>query len=104
MAEFLFVYLGGKAPETEEEGAKEMQKWMEYFETHGAKFRDPGNPVKQSYSVDSQGTREGSANPVMGYGIVKADSLDEALEIATANPHIDAGGTVEVAEIFEIEM
>ncbi len=104
MADYLFVYFGGKAPSTPEEGEKEMQSWMKWMEKYGAKFHDPGNPVGQSYTVDKTGSTEGSAHPIMGYGIVTAESMEEALSIAESSPHLDVGGYVEVAEIIEIEM
>lgn len=104
MAEYLVVYLGGNMPATPEEGEEEMQKWGAYMAQYGDKFRDPGNPVGKSYTLSQGGTDEGSPNPIMGYGILNAESIDEAIAIARDCPHLGAGGTIEVAEIIPIEM
>jgi hypothetical protein len=40
-------------------------------------------------------------SPMMGYSIVRAPSIDAALKIAQSCPHLDLGGTLEVAEIIE---
>ena len=37
-----------------------------------------------------------------GYSIVKADSMDTALEMARVCPFLDTGGTLEVAEMMQL--
>ena len=44
----------------------------------------------------------GGANPVSGFTIVSADSMDEAVDMAKGCPIMDDGGSVEVAEMFEM--
>ncbi len=39
---------------------------------------------------------------ISGYMIVKADSIDEAVEMAKANPIFKVGGSIEVREIMKI--
>ena len=39
---------------------------------------------------------------MMGFSIVKADSMNAALKIAKGCPHLDIG-TVEVAEVMEMK-
>jgi len=103
MSRYLFVYHGGGMPETEEEGMKAMQAWMQWFELVGDKVIDAGNPVGQSSTVQSDGSvrHDGGANPATGYGVFEAASLDEALAIARGCPILASGGSVEVAETFE---
>ena len=37
----------------------------------------------------------------MGFSVVKADSMDAALEMAKSSPHLESG-TIEVAEMKEM--
>lgn len=104
MSKFLFVYHGGSMPETEEEGARVMAAWGEWFQNMGAAVVDGGNPTGQSSTVHGGGrvTPDGGANPASGYSLVQADSLEKALELAKGCPILDAGGSVEVAETMEM--
>ena len=65
---------------------------------------DGGNPVGVSKTVTSKGVEDnGGPNPVSGYSIVQADTIEKACELAKGCPiHDDADGSVEVAEIHEM--
>lgn len=104
MAKFVFLYHGGKAPESEEEGAAVMQAWNEWFGGLGSAVIDAGNPTGASATVSPDGavSQGGGANPVNGYSIIDAGSLDEALVIAKGSPHLESGGSVEVGETLEM--
>ena len=104
MTNFLFVYHGGSMPETEEEGARVMAAWRGWLGGMGDAVVDFGNPVGQSSTLHADGsvTADGGANPVGGYSQVKADSMEQALELARGCPILEAGGSVEVAAIIEM--
>ena len=103
MSKYLFVYHGGSAPESEEEGARVMQAWQSWMAGMGDKVVDGGAPVGQSQTVSGQGVAsDGGANPASGYGIFEAGSDAEAAEMAKGCPIIDSGGSVEVAPIHEM--
>lgn len=104
MPDFIFAYHGGKMPETEEAIAKEMAAWGVWFEQMGPAVVQPGNPVGASKTVSAQAvTDDGGSNPLAGYTVVKADSIDAAVEMAKGCPSVvDGSGTVEVAEIIEM--
>lgn len=104
MAKYVFVYHGGAAPESEEEGAAVMQAWNDWFGSLGAVVVDAGQPTGQSATVGPDGlsTTGGGANPVTGYSIISADSLDAALVIAKSSPQLASGGSIEVAEALDI--
>ncbi len=103
MPKFLFVYHGGKHPETPEEGEKVMAQWGAWIGGVGDGFADPGAPVGMSKTVSSGGVADnGGANPASGYGIVTADTIDAAVKIAKGCPIHESGGNVEVAEIIEM--
>ncbi len=55
-----------------------------------------------SKTVSSSGVSDdGGSNPLLGFSIVKADSMDAALEMAKGCPHLEIG-TIEVAEAKEM--
>ncbi|MEO1168871.1 MAG: YciI family protein [Pseudomonadota bacterium] len=102
MPKYVFAYHGGKAPESPEEGAEVMAKWNSWFETMGDAVVDGGNPVGPSKTVSAGGVAEdGGANPLSGYSIVQADTMDAAVEMAKGCPIMDHG-SVEVAEAMDM--
>ena len=102
MSNYIIVYLGGKKPETPEEGAKQMAKWKAWVGGLGDAAVNPGTPLGKSKIVSSGGVSGDSKNPMSGFSIVKADSMDAALEMAKACPFLEIGGTLEVAEMMEM--
>lgn len=103
MPKYVFAYHGGKKPETPEEGEAVMAKWGAWFEAMGAAIIDGGNPVGPSMTVSSAGVADnGGANPISGYSLISAKSMEEAAAHAEGCPILESGGTVEVAETFDI--
>lgn len=104
MAKYLFVYHGGKNPETEEEIAQVMDDWGNWFGTMGAAVVDGGNPVGKSYTVNGDGSvaDNGGANPASGYSLIDASDLDDAIAKARGCPILKAEGTVELAEVIDM--
>ena len=104
MANFLFAYHGGKDPDTQEEFTTMMQAWEKWLTQYNENIVDAGNPMGPNITVQSDGTviQDGGSNPISGYGIFKADSLDEATDIAKKCPVLLSGGSVEVGEIFDV--
>ena len=104
MSKYLFVYHGGKKPETEEEVAKVMNAWGQWFGSMGSAVIDGGNPVGLSSTVQSSGAvvDNGGANPASGYSLVEASDLDDALAKAKGCPILESGGSVEVAEALDM--
>ncbi len=103
MSNYFFAYYGGKKPESPEEGAKQMAKWKAWVGGLGDAAVNPGTFLGKSRTVSSGGVSEdGGSNPILGFSIVKADSMDAALEMAKECPLLDIGGTLEVAEMMEM--
>jgi hypothetical protein len=104
MAKFLFVYHGGKKPETEAEVAKVMDAWGQWFGSMGSAVIDGCNPVGQSYTVQSNGSvvDNGGANPASGYSLIEASDIDDATAKAKGCPILGSGGSIEVAEAFDM--
>jgi hypothetical protein len=104
MANYLLVYHGGGRPESDEEQAKVMQAWGEWAGKLGSNIVDLGNPASQSKSVSGDGSvSDVGSDPVSGYSIIKADSLDQALEHAKACPLFlgPNPARIEVVETFQ---
>lgn len=102
MPKFIFAYHGGKRPETPAEGAKIMEAWMEWFRKLGPAVVDGGNPLGPSRTVSASGASgDGGANPISGYSLINAESMDAAIEMAKGCP-ILGNGTVEIAEAISM--
>jgi hypothetical protein len=104
MAKYLYVYHGGGKAETDEELKESMDAWGAWFGAMGAAVIDGGNPVGESRTVQSNGSvkNDGGSNPASGYSLIEAANLDEALAKAKACPILTVGGSVEVAEAFDM--
>jgi len=103
MANYLFAYKGGAAPQTEAEGEAVMAAWGGWFQSLGPAVVDPGNPFGPSKSVATDGTvGEGGSAGLSGYSVVSADSLDAATALAGGCPVLANGGSVEVYETIEV--
>ena len=104
MAQFIYAYHGGKKPETPEEAQKGMAQWEAWFKDMGDAVVNPGNPVGLSKTVSANGVADnGGANPLSGFTIVQADSIDKAVDMAKGCPILESG-SVEIAEIMEMPL
>ena len=102
MSNFIFAYHGGKKPETPEAGAELMARWKAWIGGLGDAVVNPGTPLGMSKTVSSDGVADdGGSNPLMGFSVVEADSMDAALEMAKSSPHLEIG-TIEVAEMKQM--
>ena len=104
MAKFMFIYHGGAAPTTPEEGEKVMAAWGAWMGSLGESLVDGGNPAGASMTLTAQGVQEGGgSNPVSGYTIVQADSMEAALALGKDCPIFLAdGASIEVAEALDM--
>jgi len=106
MPKYVLAYHGGSMPETDAEKAEVMQAWGAWMGGLGDALIDPGNPVGQSATVKADGSvaQDGGANPLSGYSLLSADSQEAAIKAASGCPILQRGGTVEIAETFDIPM
>ncbi len=103
MSEYIIAYHGGKMPESPEEGAKQRAKWKAWVDNLGDAVVNPGSPMGRTKLVSSTGVADDNGSDKMsGFSIVKADSLDSALEMAKACPFLETGGTLKVAELMKM--
>ncbi|MEP0521423.1 MAG: hypothetical protein ABJO09_06000 [Hyphomicrobiales bacterium] len=104
MPKFIFAYHGGGKPETPEAGAEMMEKWNAWLESLGAAAINPGNPVGMSKTVSASGVADnGGSNPLSGFSVIEADTIDNATAMAKNCPHLEmSNGTIEVAEMMDM--
>jgi len=102
MSTYIIAYHGGKKPDSPEEGAKHMGKWQDWIKSLGDTVVNPGTPLGPSKLVSSKGVYDNSSpDRLTGYAMVKAESMDAAVEIAKTDPFLEMGN-VEVAEVFNM--
>lgn len=102
MPNYVIAYHGGKKFESREEGAAYQAKWKAWIGGLGAAVVNPAMPLGKSKIVSAGGVSHGRPDPLTGFSIVKADSIDAAVEMAEGCPHL-AHGTLEVAEVMEMK-
>ncbi len=103
MPKFVFAYHGGKKFETREKGQAHMTKWNAWIDGLGDAVIDPGMYFGMSKTVSADGVADdGGSNPLSGITVIQADTMEEALEMAKACPHIGIGGTIEVAQVMQM--
>ena len=105
MANFVLLYSGGSMPETQAEQAQVMEAWGAWFGKIGSNLVDGGNPFTPvAKTIDKNG--KVSDGPVgtlaTGYSIIKADSLNAAVEMAKGCPVFLGGGQISVYETFPV--
>ena len=116
MSEYLFLFRGGD-PESMRQSAAEwqehMQKWMQWMgelsqqgKFIGAQPLSPtGKQVYGNKKIVSDGPFMEGKEMVGGYLMLKADSYEEAVDIAKGCPILYfEDGIVEVREIQELKM
>ncbi|WP_349318300.1 YciI family protein [Chitinophaga sp. MM2321] len=110
MKDFLFAFRidQNNVPNASPEAMQATtQKWMDWINSIAAqnKLTDRGNrlapsgKVIKSDHIVTDGPYTEIRETLGGYTIVKADSLDEAVELARGCPILSVGGNVEVREI-----
>ena len=103
MSEYIIAYHGGEKPATPEEGAEGMAKWQAWMVALGDAIVNPGTPLGKSKIITSKSVVDDDGpNRLTGYTIVKAESMDAAIEMAKACPFL-AMGTIEVAEVMDMK-
>ncbi len=103
MPQYVMVYLGGDKPSTPEEGQEHFAKYKKWLASLGDSTVSPMNPLKNTNTVNPDGSvTDGGTTTMSGYTIVKADSMEVALEMAKACPFLDINGSLEVSELVDM--
>jgi len=113
MKDFLFVFRAdptSMANASPDEMQAMTKRWMDWIGGIAAqnKLSNRGNrlfpygKVVKPGNVITDGPYSEIKESIGGYSIVKANSLEEAAELAKGCPALSVGGTVEVREINEM--
>jgi hypothetical protein len=104
VANCVLLYHGGGTPESKDEQDRVMAAWGDWFGKLGPALVDGGNPTSQSKLVSSDGSvSDAGSDPVTGYSIITADSLDDAIALARDCPIFlgPRNARIEVAETIQ---
>ena len=101
MTKFVFAYHGTTRPK---DGAQFMMRWKAWVKGLGGALVSPGLPLGQAKTISKGGVTDGGgSNPLAGFSIIEAESLEAALALASDSPHLEIG-TIEVAEALDMPM
>jgi hypothetical protein len=102
MSTYLLTFHGGSMPETKEAQDQVMAAWTSWFGTLGDKLVDGGNPISGAKAISPDGSVMDATSAPSGYTILKADSLDQAVELSKGCPVLAGGASVLVSETFPV--
>jgi hypothetical protein len=114
MQDFMFIFRGGSDASdlSPEDMQNHMQKWYEWIEelkaqniyVSGEPLTPAGKTISGKKALVTDGPFAESKELVGGYFIIKAKSLDEAVEIAKSGyPDFIFDGAVEVREVMKVD-
>ena len=112
MKDFMFIFRGGSEAVnySPEQMQQHMQKWFAWIDKLKAKetyvggqpLTPAGKTVKGNKAVITDGPFAEAKEVVGGFFIIKANSLEEAAEIAKDCPDLPLDGSVEVREVMKM--
>jgi hypothetical protein len=110
MKKFVLLFVGRPgAPDAQDAQSQDYRRgWMAWLRDLGARgVVDCGLPMEwggKEVRKDSVTDYRAADIDVGGFLVVKADSLDEAVEIAREAPHVAIGGTTIVRPAMDVGM
>ena len=111
MKKFIVIYhapksaMEGMKNASPEEMEKGMEPWMIWAKKCGSGLVDIGTPLGNGQKVSKSGTAP-SDKDVVGYSILQAENMQEAVEMLKAHPHLEwtDGCEIEVHESLPLPM
>jgi hypothetical protein len=96
MKRFLILYSGPPAPPN-----PSHEGWPEWFDKIGDALVEVGSPMKNGVVLHADGSTSDEAAPLRGYGVIQAESAEEALELLRDHPllALDPEYTIELFEV-----
>lgn len=94
MPNYAYFFRGAK-PKNVEEGRARQPNWDAWFKSLGDRVVDAG-AIARSLGIAGEAPN-GSLVPTTGYAVIRVDSEEEAMALATTCPIYSEGGVVEVA-------
>lgn len=94
---FVLLFRGGGPQDDPESSPEHWARWTGELNRRG--IVDSGSPLEERGTIVRATERSdylGTDDDVGGYLVLEAESLEEAVEIASTAPNVRAGGAVEV--------
>ena len=106
MIKFVLAFHGSPQFETKAAGIEHMVAWKAWMADLGDAVIDPGLPLGPSKTVTSDKSviDNGGPNPIVGITILQAKTMEKAIEMVQACPHLTAGGSIELAPALDMPM
>lgn len=113
MKDFMFIFRGGidfktASPQDMQENMQQWFAWVNDLKQKGiyaaGEALTPEGKTVHKQNVVTDGPFAESKEIVGGFFVVKANSLEEALEFAKGCPDLPLGGSVEVREVMKFDM
>ncbi len=103
MPNFILAYHEERQFDTPEQGAEQQIAWGAWLHGLGDAVVSPGQPLGPSQVVRQGGAVEPLSGPaaLMGYTIVEAETIEEAIDMAKACPFLEIG-SIEVAQCYSM--
>ena len=98
MTNYLFAFRGTLDPDSP---ATQEAVWRTWFARLGEAIVDWGHRVGHCTTVRAERPAHPAPDSLTGYLVVRAESMDQATELAKGCPILPAGGSVEVGETFD---
>ncbi len=111
-----FVYLWRRPerpPRTPQQMQETMQKYLAWFKDmeakgHLAQFGQPlapktGGVVRDKAGSFSDGPYAETKDIVVGYSVITAKDLEEAVALTKGHPIFDEGGVIEIRAVLKLE-
>ena len=103
MANYMIAYHGGTPPESPEAGAQHRAKWKSWIEGLGDAVANSGTPLMGTKVLTANGVQDNvDPDGMKGFAVVKADTIEAALEMAKSDPFLEIGGSIRVSQMMEM--
>jgi hypothetical protein len=113
MSEFVFLFRSSAEAQraamgTPEQAQQSLQKWLAWLRElqAGGHLKDRGQPlapggavVRGADKVVTDGPFVEAKDLVLGFNVIEARDLDQALELASRCPIVEGGGAVEIRPV-----
>jgi hypothetical protein len=108
MSNFIYLFRGGQTPDASPERMQtQMQKWMNWIQRlkeqgiyiTGEPLQPGGKVISSAKKIITDGPFAEGKEVVAGFFMIRANSLDEAVDVSKDCPVFENGGSVEVREI-----
>jgi hypothetical protein len=118
MSEFVYLFRSSEdgrreAMGTPERAQRSMQAWLAWMRDLEAKghLKNPGQPLETTGKVVRGGRKVVTDGPyveakdlVLGFIVVEARDLAEAVDLATDCPIVEGGGSVEIRPVMQLPL